>query len=67
MLHNLNSVSETALITLKSHVAETNRQNPVIIDAAAVDCFNRLQTLLPGDVCERVLNRKLPSVINHQH
>ncbi len=63
MLHNLNSVSETALITLKSHVVETNKQNPVIADKVAIDCFNRLQTLLPGDVCERVLNRKLPSTL----
>jgi methyltransferase (TIGR00027 family) len=63
MLHNLNSVSETALITLKSHVMETNKPNPVIVDAVAVESFNRLQSLLPDDVRERVLNKKLPSTL----
>lgn len=59
----LSAVSETALITLKSHVVEAEGKNPVIEDAMAIECFNRLQSLLPADTRERVLNRKLPSTL----
>ena len=59
----LNSVSETALITLKSHVVETQKENPVIKDSVAIELFNRLQTLLPDDVRDRILRRKLPSTL----
>ena len=58
-----NSVSETALITLKSHVVETQKENPVIKDSVAIELFNRLQTLLPDDVRDRILRRKLPSTL----
>jgi len=36
----LSAVSETALITLKSHVVEAEGKNPVIEDAMAIECFS---------------------------
>ena len=59
----LNAVSETALITLKSHVVETQKENPVIIDSMAIELFNRLQTLLTDDVRDRILHRRLPTTL----
>lgn len=56
----LSAVSETALITLRSHVIESEKPRPVIEDEVAVICLNRLQSLLPDDVRDRILNRKLP-------
>ncbi len=35
VLDILNSVSETALITLKSHVVETQKENPLLFDEKA--------------------------------
>lgn len=59
----LSTVSETALITLKAHVVESEKENPVIEDAVALECFNRLQSLLPIEIRNRVLSRKLPSTL----
>ena len=59
----LSTVSETALITLKAHVVESEKENPVIEDAVALECLNRLQSLLPIEIRDRVLNRKLPSTL----
>ncbi len=59
----LSTVSETALITLKAHVVESQRENPVIEDAVALECFNRLQSLLPIEIRKRVLNRTLSSTL----
>ena len=59
----LSAVSETALITLRSHVIESEKPRPVIEDAVAVICLNRLQSLLPDDVRDRILNRKLPAAL----
>lgn len=36
----LSAVSETAFITLKSHVVEAEGKNPVIEDAMAIECFS---------------------------
>jgi methyltransferase (TIGR00027 family) len=63
LLDILNSVSETALITLKSHVVETQKKSPVIIDSMAIELFNRLQTVLTNDVRDRILHRKLPATL----
>ena len=59
----LSTVSETALITLKAHVVESEKENPVIEDAVALECLNRLQSLLPIEIRDRVLSRKLPSTL----
>ena len=57
----LTTVSETALITLKAHVAEVEKKRPVIEDAVALECYKKLQLLLPEGIQNRQLNRKLPS------
>lgn len=56
----LSAVSETALITLKARVLESEKKEPVIEDTVALECFNRLQSLLPIEVRNRLLNRELP-------
>jgi len=59
----LSGISETALITLKAHVVESEKENPVIEDTVAFECLNRLQSLLPIEIRNRILNRKLPSTL----
>jgi len=59
----LSAISETALITLKAHVVESEKGKPVIEDGVALECFNRLQSLLPIEIRNRVLNRELPSTL----
>ncbi|MFH0768670.1 MAG: class I SAM-dependent methyltransferase [Chloroflexota bacterium] len=54
------AVSETAFITLKARLVESEQEKPVIKDAVALECFNRLQSLLPIDVRKRLLDRELP-------
>ena len=38
------TVSETALITLKAHVAEAEKKRPVIEDAVALECYKKAST-----------------------
>lgn len=59
----LGAVSETALITLKARVAETEKDNPVIRDKVGAECLERLRTLLPTDTGNRILDRKLPPTL----
>ncbi len=59
----LSAVSETALITLKARVVESEKEKPVIKDAVALECFNRLQSLLPFEIRNRLLNKELPSTL----
>ena len=46
----LSAVSETALITLKAHVVESEAANPVIEDVVAIECLNRLRSMLPVEI-----------------
>ena len=57
----LSAVSETALITLKAHVVESETANLVSEDAVAIECLNRLRSMLPVEIRDRVLNRKVHS------
>ncbi len=59
----LNAVSETALITLKARVVESEKGNPVIRDEVSAECLERLQSLLPTDTHTRILDRKLPPTL----
>ena len=56
----LNAVSETALITLKARVVETEKASPVLEDEVGQICLARLRALLPSETRARVLDRKLP-------
>ncbi|MDD5038697.1 MAG: class I SAM-dependent methyltransferase [Dehalococcoidales bacterium] len=57
------AVSETALITLKARVIESQKVKPVIEDPVALECFNRLQSILPLELRDRILKRKLPATL----
>jgi methyltransferase (TIGR00027 family) len=62
-MNTFGAVSETALITLKARVVESEKKEPIFEDAVAVECFNRLQSLLPIETWERLLDRKLPLIL----
>ncbi len=42
---------------------ESETANPVIEDVAAIECLNRLRSMLPVEILDRVLNRKIPSTV----
>jgi methyltransferase (TIGR00027 family) len=54
------AVSETALITLKARVVESQKKKPVIDDAVALAFYDRLQSLLPIEIAKRILDKNLP-------
>jgi methyltransferase (TIGR00027 family) len=56
---DVNSVSETALLTLRSRVIESERKDPVITDPMARDILEGIDPLISGEVRERILKRKL--------
>ncbi|MEL6902245.1 MAG: class I SAM-dependent methyltransferase [Cyanobacteria bacterium J06606_4] len=58
-------VSETALITLKARVAESEKPFPIIQDVVGKQCLDIIQSHLPADVQNRILNRKLPPHLTH--
>jgi methyltransferase (TIGR00027 family) len=59
----MNEVSETAFITLRSRVIESEKRNPVIHDPVGVECFNRIGPLLASDLYNRLINKKLPATL----
>ncbi|MEO1298790.1 MAG: class I SAM-dependent methyltransferase [Cyanobacteria bacterium J06636_16] len=59
-------VSETALITLKARVIETEKPYPIIQDVVGKQCLDIIQSHLPAEIQNRILDRKLPpSLTNH--
>ena len=60
---NLSTVSETALLTLFSRATEAQKENPVLEDEMGVAVMERIRTLLPAELRERVLNRRLSPVL----
>ena len=59
----LSDVSETALITLRARAIETKKEEPLIRDDAGVELLGRIEPLLPADVRQRVMDRKLSPVL----
>ncbi|MBN1159220.1 MAG: class I SAM-dependent methyltransferase [Bacteroidales bacterium] len=59
-MNNLTEVSRTALITLKSRVAESKKDKPVIIDPMGEVCLNRLEPGLPSEKYDSVVEREFP-------
>ncbi len=57
----LNTVSETALITLKARVLEAEQSDPIIEDDIAKKCLAALQSRLPAETRTRILDRNLPA------
>lgn len=58
---DLNSISETALITLRARAIESQKKNPVLQDDMGVECQKRLRKLVSQEIEERIFKRKLPS------
>jgi len=54
----LNAVSETALLTLKARIIESEKKSPIIKDAKGKEILDKIQTLIPAETHQRVLNRK---------
>jgi methyltransferase (TIGR00027 family) len=59
----LSAVSETALITLRARVVETEKDRPIIRDDIGALCLERIRSLLPTDARNRILDEKLPSTL----
>ncbi len=58
-MSTLNSVSETALLTLKARIVESEMKSPVISDPKGRQIFDQLGKFIPAETMERVTNRKL--------
>ena len=63
-MKQLNEVSETALITLRSRVLESRKSNPVLLDPVGEECFEALVSEMPEDLRKRVMERKLSPVLS---
>ncbi len=55
----LSDISRTAIVTLRSHVIESKKRNPIIKDPMAEYCLNRFVSLASGDEQEQLFKRKL--------
>ena len=62
-MNNLSAVSETALLTLKARVLETEKKSPIIHDEKGREILNKIETLASADISKRVLDRKLASTL----
>jgi methyltransferase (TIGR00027 family) len=56
----LNTVSETALITLRARAIETGKHLPIIQDTGSLQLINAIRTLDLSEAQLRILNRNLP-------
>lgn len=62
----LTDVSKTAIVTLRSHVIESQKSNPIINDPMAAYCLDKLFSLASEKEKILLFNRKLPtSLTNH--
>ena len=59
----MHTVSETALLTLRSRVIESDKMNPVLEDPVGKECLDRLADLIPPDTQKRIMERKLSPVL----
>jgi len=55
----MSDVSETALITLRSRVVESERNEPVITDPKGKELLDKVGSMLPDDMRDRLLKRKM--------
>jgi len=60
----LSEVSETALITLRSRVVESRKDNPVLQDPIGQELYQNLMEALSPELRKRVLERKLSPVLS---
>jgi methyltransferase (TIGR00027 family) len=59
----LTDVSKTALVTLRSHVLESQKNKPIINDPMAKYCLDNLVSFASEEEKELLFNRKLSSVL----
>lgn len=57
-MSRLSAVSETALLTLKSRIIESEKDPPLIVDPKGREILEKIQQLIPEETWERVLKRK---------
>ncbi|HEX3045472.1 MAG TPA: class I SAM-dependent methyltransferase [Bacillota bacterium] len=57
----LTDVSKTAIVTLRCHVIESQKTNPLIKDPMAEYCLNRFVSLVSQTEPDQVFYRKLPT------
>lgn len=60
----LSDVSETAIITLRARIIESQKNNPVICDDISSICLEKIRLLLPEETHKRLLNKKLSSALS---
>lgn len=63
-MNHLSEVSETALITLRSRVAESRKASPVLSDPMGEELYELLIEALPESIRKRVLEIKLSPVLS---
>jgi methyltransferase (TIGR00027 family) len=56
-------VSETALVTLRARALEAGRKNPVIEDAVGQEFLDRLRSLLPSEIRNRLFDKRLSPLL----
>ncbi|MDH4257808.1 MAG: class I SAM-dependent methyltransferase [Candidatus Aminicenantes bacterium] len=59
----LTDVSKTAIVTLRSHVLESQKNKPIIIDSMAKYCLDKLISSASEDEKVLLFNRKLSSAL----
>ena len=59
----LTDVSKTAIVTLRSHVLESQKDRPIINDPIAKYCLDELVSLASEDEKALLFNRKLSSAL----
>lgn len=59
----LTDVSKTAIMTLRSHVLESRKRQPIITDPMAEYCLNKLASLTSGEEPDQIFTRKLSSAL----
>lgn len=57
-MSQLSAVSETALLTLKSRIIESEKDPPLIVDPKGKEILDKIRKLIPAETWERVLKRK---------
>ena len=62
-MQSLSEVSETALITLRSRVLESEKVNPILQDSVGRELMEALMRKLPDELRDRILKRKLSPVL----
>jgi O-methyltransferase involved in polyketide biosynthesis len=59
----IGTVSETALLTLRSRAIESGRLEPLLVDPVGQECFAALLETVPEDLQERIMKRKLSPLL----